>query len=307
MHDAEADRDPGRTAPCALGAPLDVVGRCHALGLCPDTPRRLEALGPEGSLAEYADVVGTDPVLAARLVGVANTAYLAGAHPVLTVEGAVRRVGMRLTNELAWALALHPIGGEHPLGRALIDHGRRVAVATRSLACAVPGFPTGQAFVVGLLHDIGAQILLTLEPLVYGEFLGELGIDAPRLPLRERAAFGLDHAMAADRCLEAWGLPESLRRAIAVHHDVRSPGSDWLRSSTVELPALVALGEHLVRMHAHGFPPETLVVALVRDPANRWVGLTEAVIRAALAGFGESLARLEAVLDAASAAERRAS
>ncbi len=299
--------DPDCTDPLALCAPLDVVARCHELGLCPQTPRRLEAVKGEADLEALAEIVGTDPVLASRLIGVANTAYLAGAQPILTVTGAVRRVGVRMTMELAWALALHPIGAEQAGGRVLLEHAQRVAVATRALSYGVPGISTGNAFTVGLLHDIGAQVLLALEPTLYGDLLREFGVDGPGLMVRERAAFGIDHPLVADLCLESWGLPDRLRQTIAVHHDLRPLAPSHVPDEVATFAGLLAMGEHLTRMHGHGFHSDTIVVSLVSDPVNRIVGLREGVIRSALAGFDEDLGRLRAVLDGQNAPARRAS
>jgi putative nucleotidyltransferase with HDIG domain len=94
-----------------------------------------------------------------------------------------------------------------------------------------------EVFTAGLLHDIGRVILRIRFAALYDQ-VTEFG-DTP-LVVRERDAFGVDHAQAGAWLAEAWSLPTSIVDAARAHHDELAPGT------ALSAPVIVNLANRLV-------------------------------------------------------------
>jgi HD-like signal output (HDOD) protein len=112
-----------------------------------------------------ASIVQTDPVIAARIVQVANSAMYAGSARVQTVQFAITRVGLQVVRAVVMSVVLKNLfTPKTPLVRkrmvAYYQNSIRVAAVSQALARALTGFEPEQAFLAGLLHDIGVLPLL---------------------------------------------------------------------------------------------------------------------------------------------------
>ncbi len=87
----------------------------------------------------------------------------------------------------------------------------------RVLASAIPNSPLREeeAYVAGLLHDVGKLII--------SDFL-ETDSGVAVSTGDEMVAVGLDHAELAEHILHQWNLPTSITKAVRYHHDYQSAG-----------------------------------------------------------------------------------
>jgi len=126
----------------------------------------------------------------------------------------------RIVPILALSLAVMHMGGsEDPVRRRAWRHALGVGVVARRLAAAACAPSVGEAFVAGLLHDLGRTLLMEVRGT---EAIASL--DSENLPAREhlreeQARFGCEHASLGAACLESWQLPEGLCAAVRTHHD----------------------------------------------------------------------------------------
>jgi GAF domain-containing protein len=74
-----------------------------------------------------------------------------------------------------------------------------------------------EAFVAGLLHDVGKLILAEHDPNAAAAVYGGRTV-GPQLLAGERAAFGVDHTEVAGELGRRWELPEVLQKAMTQHH-----------------------------------------------------------------------------------------
>lgn len=195
------------------------------------------------SAAELVAQVMREPALAACVLREANAG---GATADL--EEACARLGEERLRPLVSRVCET---GRPRLGAEVFrEHSLRCAVAARLLAERTGGFAPGDAYTLGLLHDVGELLLCSLFPEEMENLLW-LG-EAERLE-REVWAFGVDHAQVGQWALEALGLPRSLCTLVQMHHDalrVNSPAALLLHVADAvagaetpsEITALDALG-----------------------------------------------------------------
>lgn len=163
-------------------------------------------------------VVRHDPVLAARVLSVANSPLFRPSGPITSLRVALMRLGWtNLRAILLQAIAEAHVFPRGPRTEIVIARLHAVAVAHihRQLAQSL-GLDGEHAFACGLLHDLGRPMLYTL--------LATPG--APALA-KERRGEVVDrlHCHVGERVATRWSLPDVVARACRSHHDEPSGGS----------------------------------------------------------------------------------
>jgi HD-like signal output (HDOD) protein len=117
---------------------------------------------PTTTLSHLARAVESDPVLVARLLHLANSAYYSPRHPIANAERAITLLGFATVRTLATIVACG-LGSAAPVPQGFWQHGASVANAAQLVAWRF-GVPTGDAFTLGLLHDLGRGLLHVADP-----------------------------------------------------------------------------------------------------------------------------------------------
>jgi putative nucleotidyltransferase with HDIG domain len=221
------DREHEETSPAAAAA-LDRL-RCTtdedlelAIGRLPVFPaaaqKALDLLAREDWNAYDLGAVATsDPVLAADLIRVANSWAFAPRQPIKTLAHAITYIGADKASKVLLAAALRPLFASAPL-REIWNHSIEASSAAQSLARLTGKVDPEEAFLAGLIHDIGrlATLLLPQEFQLRSAQLLEKGCE---LLLVERVLCGFSHAELGARALKLWSFPATLVEAVRFHHE----------------------------------------------------------------------------------------
>ena len=165
---------------------------------------------PDISLPEMAEVIATDPALAARMIKVANSAFMGRSIKVSTLNQAVTRIGLSQIRNIAIAMALEQVFvSKHRQVQQQLDalwqNSIRVAATATAILChynsqhASTGLNKDVLTLMALVHNIGAMPVLT-EAERNPELLGD-----PRFLLT--LANQLAPQISA-RILYSWGFAE---------------------------------------------------------------------------------------------------
>jgi len=116
-------------------------------------------------IQKIADIIQGDPMISARAVQVANSAMYATSQPVQTIKRAVQRIGLRAMRAIVMSVTLRNLyAPQSPLikkrMKTYYQHSIRVGVICHVLTKKIKGLDPEQAFLAGLLHDIGAVPIL---------------------------------------------------------------------------------------------------------------------------------------------------
>lgn len=172
---------------------------------------------------DVADAILMDQGLTANVLRLANSAHYGHARRVTTATDAVVLVGVSAVRSLAISshtaqMLARPLPG-YAMGRGdLWRHSLSVAFVSRRLAIETRTAPTEEAFVAGLLHDIGKVVLSDLMRESF-EYMTRVAHEE-RIPFAqvERRLLGFDHAELGARVAESWRFPAPLVEAIGTHH-----------------------------------------------------------------------------------------
>jgi putative nucleotidyltransferase with HDIG domain len=171
---------------------------------------------PDVSVRKLSDIVSKDPVLASRLLGLANSAYFASMQEISTVQEAIVRMGTGAVRNLVVTVCfysrMHDRNVYGTRGRPLLEHGIGTAYMARLIAEHARA-DVDEAFMYGLLHDIGKLVILKVVHDSYRQ--SGLVVTPEELDEVMREL----HPTVGARVLRRWHLPSMLDEPIVCHHD----------------------------------------------------------------------------------------
>lgn len=117
-------------------------------------------LDEKSNSRRVATVVQTDPVISAKLVRAANSAFFGGGRRVDSLVAAITQLGFQLTHKLVLSFALReifsaPSRAAQERMRELWRHSTQVSALCQTIAASDRRFDPQQALLAGLVHDIG--------------------------------------------------------------------------------------------------------------------------------------------------------
>ncbi|MGD8451715.1 MAG: HDOD domain-containing protein [Phycisphaerae bacterium] len=168
------------------------------------------------SFPEAAELAGQDPALAADLLRVVNSVAYRGINEIRRLDLALARLGRRAAHSLVLTASVKRIairlGGAH---RTLGEQLWRRSVASAVVAGVLGtqrNVPEEEAFLIGLLHDIG---LLAVLKIVH-DFQQSEGRPVSRAAFDALGARWHEHLGL--RLADAWNLPDPLPELLGNHH-----------------------------------------------------------------------------------------
>lgn len=220
---------------------------------------------PRSSARSLTRLINTDQVLTARILKLANSSFYGFPNPISTINLAVVVLGFETIKNLGLSVSVISRFAQARKDGELLDYTRfwehcvGVGVASRMLA-RMHGLRAieSEAFVAGLIHDIGKVILSQYQTERYSECLRIAREEEMLLARAEERVFEASHAEVGSWLARKWNLPETLVEAIYLHH---VPLAAKLRP---ELCAIVHFGDILARAARIGSGGDSLIPPFYR-------------------------------------------
>ena len=251
-----------------------LVRQVRDLPALPETVVRVMRLAddPKSGIVDVAKVLAPDQALAARVLKLANSAFYGSSRRIATVSDAVVILGMRTTRNLVMAASCEALLENEVAGYclprgALLRHSLACASAAQALARRTQYRGMEEAFVAGLLHDLGKVVMNAYLRDQFIQVLMQAASGEMTYAEAERTVFRFDHAEAGACLLERWNLPASLVAAVRYHHTpLEAPGDH-------PLPCLVHVADAICMTLGIGLGLDGLAYMLQPD-ALSILGLT---------------------------------
>ncbi len=122
--------------------------------------------GESASVGQIAKIVSADPVITAKLIKAANSAFYHGRDPIETCQAAIVRLGLNTTRQLVTSFALRELFSlKDPALKKRMQqtwrHSTEIGAISMMLAQLDGRLEPEQALLAGLVHDIGVVSLLS--------------------------------------------------------------------------------------------------------------------------------------------------
>ena len=174
------------------------------------------------TMAQLAAVVEQDPGLCTRVLMVANSPALRRGNQLLSLENCLVALGTRLIRSIATCLSVQSMF-ERRNGVAQADlanfwsHSLLVAELARGIATASAHPRPDEAYLAGLLHDIGQLILLGAMGGPYTQLLSN-SEDEDALYFAEKESLNVHHGEIGTWLVDQWQLESTFGDGILFHH-----------------------------------------------------------------------------------------
>ncbi len=237
---------------------------------------------------QLAVLIGSEPMLSARLMKVANSAMMhRGNKPVTELRSAINRLGLDMVRNAAMSVAMEQLllSKEHSDIRNLMGqlwhHSVKVAAVSYTLAQQHESLNSDEAMLAGLVHDVGKLYIWTRAK-KFPEFLS----DAEALmDVTEQW-----HPTIGKAILENWGFQEDVLAAAEGHESLDDHGF-----GPPDMVSVVAVANYLSKLPQGVVPDDP---ALFESAAFKRLELDAASCEQMLATAEENGKSLGAAMNA---------
>ncbi len=212
------------------------------------------ASDPKAKGADFVKVIESDEVISARIIRIANSVYFFRGTAATDIDKAVANIGLdELRGLLSASMLKNLLQGRHPAREQVWANGVATAVCCRALA-RFTEIPQGEAFLCGLLHDVGKLIMIRRGGDLYDKVIRKVGSDRKSFLEAEEEVFELNHVEVGTWVGETWNFPKNVLRAIGAHHN-GWPKDPKLKGKGTSVAMLVKAGDTIAHALGIGHPP----------------------------------------------------
>ncbi|MDY6842961.1 MAG: HDOD domain-containing protein, partial [Thermodesulfobacteriota bacterium] len=254
----------------------NIIKQIEKLGHIPSLPHILlklwEVTNDESfSTSNVEMIISQDPSLTGRILKMVNSPYYGLGCNISSISHAITVVGIRTVRSLTLTASVFKVfetfEGNKGFNVGIFWwHSLSSAIAARMLAQKVHYDLPEEAFVSGLLHDIGKLILFKSFPKDYGNILERANQDIRIIDLEEEY-FEINHCEVGRWITDKWNLSPFVSDAIAYHHQ-----EEHMISSAVRLVKII----YLANLMSYG--DSVSGSATIRNLGEKWLGISLADI-----------------------------
>lgn len=209
-----------RTAPATAERIKNVLGIRQLESMPAQAARAFQlASDPKAKGADFVKVIESDEVISARIIRVANSVYFFRGTPATDIDKAVANIGLdELRCLLSASMLRSLLQGRHPAREQIWANGVATGICARILS-SYTHISDGEAFLSGLLHDVGKLIMIRRGGELYDKVIRKVASDRLSFVDAEEAIFELNHVEVGKWVGEIWNFPKPAIAAISGHHD----------------------------------------------------------------------------------------
>jgi HD-like signal output (HDOD) protein len=201
----------------------DIVQNIDGIPTFPENIVQLQRLchEPDSSINEIADRIKKDPALSIDVIKLSNSAGFVTGKRIESVNQAVMTIGLKNVNAILTASnARRILDKRYANFEEIWEHCNKTAFYARHIGIMIKksGY-SENAFLAGLLHDLGKIILLSTNMDLVKRIAGTVNNrKIISSTIMEEISIGISHSTIGGLVAKKWNFPEYLQEAIAHHH-----------------------------------------------------------------------------------------
>jgi HD-like signal output (HDOD) protein len=276
----------------------DAIRGVTTLATLPEITTRIIATieDPRSSVGKLHGIVSHDPALATRILKVVNSAFYGLPGKIASVERAISLLGLTAVKNVAVASSLGQMFRGAKLcnnfsARDLWTHCVAVGITARDIARRLGTQLADEAFLAGLIHDVGILVELQTWPERIRQVCTFVAAEGGDFCQAERAAMHVDHQLLGKALAEHWHFPKGCQNVAGFHHDPAGVTDD-----TRLLVTLVHVADTLCCRSNQGFNLTALNQEL-DNSALAEIGIDAAMLDAITTNLNSSVAEATSVFN----------
>ena len=235
-----------------------------------ETLRKLN--DPTSSASDVAASLSRDEGLVLRTLKLANSAAYGMSRNISDISEAIALLGYKNISNIVLAATVYSVMDKGLSGYALDRgelwrHSLTTAYAARYIAQTTRKVPPEEAYVGGLLHDIGKLVLNDYVRFGYGIIVKLVEEEHIPFTEAETKVLGFDHSTVGSLLVERWDLPKSYHYSTLLHH--RPNDLDPENAEFQSLVDVVSVSNSMCLMMGIGLGADGLQNYMFPEPLER--------------------------------------
>ncbi len=230
------------------------VSQIHSLPTLPQIVQKvIEMVGnPNISSAKLAKTISLDAPLVSKILKVVNSAYYGLPRKISTLTQATVVLGFNAIKNIVLTTSVFTMfnkNGNHSRfdRKKFWEHSIGCATASKILSKKIHLCLPEEAFVAGLIHDIGKIVLDQFLHQDFEEILNLIQEKNISILAAEKEVLGVDHCQIGEWLCDKWNFPRQIQESVAYHH------SPELATINRKIVTIVHLGNAISRSEGLGF------------------------------------------------------
>jgi putative nucleotidyltransferase with HDIG domain len=217
-----------------------VAGKVGDLPAMPQVAAKaMELIGsPRATARQLEEIISKDQATAIKVLRIANSAFYGVRGEISTLNRAIGVIGLNTLRSVVMTgvtESLHSRKQSCLKDRILWEHSFAAAIAARTIATECRYVAPEEAYVGGLLHDIGKVVMDANMSADYAKVVERVYNEGVSFIDAEKELFGFDHTDVGALVAERWHLAPPLREAVQFHHKPEGAEIDRVLCATVSL------------------------------------------------------------------------
>jgi HD-like signal output (HDOD) protein len=227
---------------------------------------------PKSTAQDLHKIISNDPALCTRILKVVNSSFYGLPGQIASINRAIVMLGLNAVKNIAIAASLAKLfrGGEltpNFSAKDLWTHSTLAGAASKMIADAMKMGISDEAFLAGLMHDIGIMVEMQFDRSKLIEVVEKMQVDGSGNPTSslielENEAFGANHMDFGAGLCEKWKFPKNFALVAGHHHRPLD-----LAPEHRKLACIIYLADRMAAGTGQGFRLD--LMSLEVDPAVR--------------------------------------
>lgn len=196
---------------------------------------------------KLAEFIEKDQTLTTKILRAANSPWYGQSGRIATVDLAIIIMGLNTIKEIVIGMLVDKFFSRTPSYlfdiNSFWNYSLFCGSTARLLARKTKYKKAGEAFVAGLMHDIGILILIQYFTTEFKEIKTLVDSGKFNMIQAEEVVIGTNHAEIGAWMAEKWSLPEQLVNCVRLHHVPYKELKESYDNETIALTRIVAASE----------------------------------------------------------------
>ena len=227
-----------------------------------------------------ANLISHNPELLGDFLKLVNTNITKDDSQITDAKAAVNVLGLDEIYNIFLSSSLANIIAQSPEEKKLLEHGAKVGLAAAELSYWVFDVSRAEAYIAGLMQNLGAIYLFRSEGDAYFDLIQSQMSNPISNYDKEEEIYGTTHAFLGTFVAKSWNISPNVYKAILLHHDTEFALKTTSDQKVRHLVALIIIANYVVGVNS-GEQYITQEIKEYRDIGMAQIDLPENALKAA--------------------------
>lgn len=239
-----------------------------------------------------AEAISKDQALSAHLLKAANSALYGLPREITTILMAVSVLGFRNIRDMTIMATTRGVYKRFGITEKMLwTHSVSAAIGAKMIATKYARLVSDDAFICGLLHDVGKVILNNECPEAFSQVMMKTYNEGASSVQAELDVFGYTHTEVGSSVTTSWNYPKLIPTLILQHHRDEEKRPRMEDSSTLKVLACVDLANYICKILGAGYRKPNPEIDLKERPAFTYLDIQSETAPALVEGIQEVFSR----------------